>query len=237
MKILIEITTHDKQLSYDIIGNYSSYAVGTTIQIPGNASLTSSGIISRKAFAFPETLEFILTFGTGVASGMVASWLYDKLKGKATRLRIEKQEIQIDQGEIKRILSYEAIYRDKIKIIKYEDLVMDTEAVIKEICSHVDLEFQQILLTPTSIGREWCGDSNFVHQRGIDKDALVRWKEYWEKEPRETFCLYLDRKITNLFKYGSDEHLFRGNIFRKNNALASMRINRFVYKFVKTIKI
>lgn len=36
----------------------------------------------------PETLQLILTFGGGVATGLVANWLYDKLSGRTKKLRI-----------------------------------------------------------------------------------------------------------------------------------------------------
>ena len=141
------------------------------------------------------------------------------------------------QADIKRILSYEAKYNDKIKIIRYEDLIMDTETVIKEICNHVDLEFHDILLQPTTLGRNWYGDSHFVHQRGLDKDALVRWKEYWEKECRETFCFYLDRKISDRFNYKSEEYSLRDIFFRINNGMVIMWINKIIYKIDKVIRI
>ena len=104
MKILIQVSTHDKQIAFDMMGGSNSFSAGTTVDIPGNASLTASGIIGRKAFGLTETLEFVLTFGSGVTSGLVASWLYDKLKGKAASLRIERREVQIDNDEIKNIL-------------------------------------------------------------------------------------------------------------------------------------
>ena len=41
---------------------------------------------------------------TGIAVGVVANWLYDKLKGRATTLRIDRIEVHLDRGEIEKIL-------------------------------------------------------------------------------------------------------------------------------------
>ena len=87
------------------MGNPKQIGSGTVATIPGEATLTLRSMFVRKAFGAPETLELLLSFGSGVASGVVANWLYGKLKGRNVKLRIEEQEIEIDEGEIKRIIS------------------------------------------------------------------------------------------------------------------------------------
>lgn len=101
----IEIDTTDRALSSDLVRGAEGVEEGQTVDIPGGAKLTVIALVKRYAVEFPETIEAILTFGSGVASGVVASWLYDKLKGRATTLRIEETEVQIDKGEIQRIIS------------------------------------------------------------------------------------------------------------------------------------
>jgi hypothetical protein len=73
--------------------------------IPGEATLTLKSMFGRRAFGAPETLDLVLGFAGGVASGVVANWLYGKLKGRNVRLRIEEHEVEIEEGEIKRIIS------------------------------------------------------------------------------------------------------------------------------------
>ncbi|MGH8727897.1 MAG: hypothetical protein ACREV9_07030 [Burkholderiales bacterium] len=34
-----------------------------------------------------------------------ANWLYAKLKGRSAKLRIEEQEVQLEEGEIKNVIS------------------------------------------------------------------------------------------------------------------------------------
>lgn len=82
-----------------------SLRVGQQKDLPGGAVVTWKGQIERKAIGSPTTITLLLSFGTGVASGLVASWLYDKLKGRASTLRIERTVIQINEGEITRIIT------------------------------------------------------------------------------------------------------------------------------------
>ena len=100
----IEIDTHDRRLSFDLLDNPKTVHASETAEVPGGAKLTFHGLLVRKAFGIPETIEAILTFGGGVASGLVASWLYEKIKGRATSLRIDEIEVRIDKGEIERII-------------------------------------------------------------------------------------------------------------------------------------
>jgi predicted transcriptional regulator len=56
-----------------------------------------------------------LHVGDEVGAGLIAAYLYDKLKkGRATKLRIDRTEVEIDKGEIARVLS-EHIEQDKLR--------------------------------------------------------------------------------------------------------------------------
>lgn len=103
MKMQIEIETEDRRLGFDLMGT-SKLNAGMKVDIPGDAILSFDSIMGRKAFGFPETLEFIMTFTTGVSASLVASWLYDKIKGRASRIIINRKEIQMNKGEIERII-------------------------------------------------------------------------------------------------------------------------------------
>lgn len=100
----IEIDTTDGDLVFDLMGRPKSVGRGTSVEVPGDARLEVEGILKRKAFGIPETLELALTLGSGVATGVVANWLWAKLNGRASRLRIERTEIELDEGVIRRVL-------------------------------------------------------------------------------------------------------------------------------------
>ena len=104
MEILLEIETHDRQLVSAIIGQQQAVSKEKTVNIPGNAILKAKGIAVRKAFGLPETLEFVLSFGSGVASGIVANWIFQKIKGRATAFKIDRVEVKLNKGDIERVL-------------------------------------------------------------------------------------------------------------------------------------
>lgn len=101
----IEIHPHDRFLAFDLAGT-PSIDVGDEIQIADQVKLSfKSAHDIGKAFYLPEIVYFTLTFGSGVAAGVAANWLYDKLKSKRIKkLIIERTEVEIDQGEIKRVI-------------------------------------------------------------------------------------------------------------------------------------
>ncbi len=100
----IEIHTNDNFLVFDLFGK-SSIHQDDEIQITEQVRLKYNGSSIRKAVGFQEIANFVLTFGSGVASGVVANWLYDKLKEKKVeKLVIERTEVEIEQGEIKRVI-------------------------------------------------------------------------------------------------------------------------------------
>lgn len=78
--------------------------VGASAAVPGDGVLVFEGAVIRKAFGIPETLEFLLKTGKEVAVGLLSAWLYDRLKGRAVRLRINRTEVQLDGEAIKRVL-------------------------------------------------------------------------------------------------------------------------------------
>lgn len=104
--IRITIDTDDRRLAFDLFGNPIQIGVGSRISVPGNAELVMRSLLTRKAFGLPETLELVISFSSGVASSLVASWLYEKLRNRSnTKLRIEEQQVELEEGHIKRVFT------------------------------------------------------------------------------------------------------------------------------------
>ncbi len=100
----IEIHTHDRDLVSDFLGS-SSASAKDEIQIADQVRLRYEGSHIRKAIGLPEIARFALTFGSGVAAGVAANWLYGKLKGRRVeKLIIERTEVDVNQGEIERVI-------------------------------------------------------------------------------------------------------------------------------------
>jgi len=105
MDIEIEIHTYDGGLISDLLGKDSASS-GEEVKITDEAKLKFKG---KKVFLaaehVPQIIYFILNVSSNVACGLAASWLYDKIKGRnIKKLIIERTEMEIERGEIKRVI-------------------------------------------------------------------------------------------------------------------------------------
>jgi hypothetical protein len=112
--MLIEIDTHDRQMVGDLMetANEGLLEVGYQRSVPGGGVITYQGTVVRKSFGVPETISLLLTVGGSVTINLISSWLYDKLKGRTTTLRIDRKEINLEKGEITRIIEEKMEKRD-----------------------------------------------------------------------------------------------------------------------------
>ena len=99
----LKIYTHDKDILFDILSK-PSVSRDESVAIPGDAKLTYEGTTIRLADGLPEIINFALTFGSGVAAGVVANWLYDKLNKRAEKIVINRKEVEFDKEKIKRVI-------------------------------------------------------------------------------------------------------------------------------------
>lgn len=100
----LEIDIRDIRVAFDILGTPGRLTSGSQVTAPGGATLTFEGLVERRALDIPGVLQFIVDCSVNVEIGLLAAWLYDKVKGRAARLRINRVEVEIDEGEIKRVL-------------------------------------------------------------------------------------------------------------------------------------
>ena len=103
MDFEIEIATKDSVLIYDLMEKKEAHS-GMVSSVASGATLRLNSHLIREAFGVPEILQLTLSIGKDVAIEVFAAWLYDKLKGRAIKLEIDQTEIQIDKGEIKKII-------------------------------------------------------------------------------------------------------------------------------------
>jgi len=69
-----------------------------------------------KASGIPKMIEVavdvLAAVPAGVAANLVTNWLMSQFKGKAERVIIERQEVEFDEGKLKRIIT-ETITRER----------------------------------------------------------------------------------------------------------------------------
>lgn len=56
--------------------------------------------------------------------------------------------------------------------VRFEDLVLQPDACMREICEFFGVGFQKILTEPTFLGRSWKGDSSYDSYQGISVEPL-----------------------------------------------------------------
>jgi len=113
MRIELQIDIQDKRLGTELFAPATTVGPGTTAQAPGDAALELREWYFRKGAGFHDTLTIILSATKDLGVALFASWLYDKLKGgRAKALRINRTEVQIDQGAIRKIVT-EQVKRDE----------------------------------------------------------------------------------------------------------------------------
>src|SRR3989304_475058 len=104
MTVNIEIKTSGPRLAFELFGAGGRISTGDEISIPGGGSLKYLGQMEYRSLDMPTILTMALNFSSGVAVGVIANWIYDKLKGKANSITIDRIEIELNKGEIERIL-------------------------------------------------------------------------------------------------------------------------------------
>jgi len=66
------------------------------------------------------------------------------------------------------------ILHEDTLLIRFEDLVMDTENTMRKVADHIEIEFSKNMLHPTLLGMNWFGDSSFQKLNGVDKSTVQR---------------------------------------------------------------
>ena len=105
MLLQVEVDTHDRKLCFDLMGNPKPLGPGAKAAISDDVTVTLGSMSIRKGFGVPETITLVVEFTSGVGASLVAAWLYNKLRGRSEKVRIERTEIQLDEGQIKRIIT------------------------------------------------------------------------------------------------------------------------------------
>jgi hypothetical protein len=107
MKMQIDIATKDRGLTGYLMGNPHTLSVGQTkLSIPGDADLVWEGEDLAKALPdLPRVVHFAIEFGSGVASGVVANWIWGKLNQKSVdHIMIDRTSVEFEEGRVKRVL-------------------------------------------------------------------------------------------------------------------------------------
>jgi len=100
----IWIHTYDGSLAFDLLGK-SQVCTGDIIDLDQGVSLTYKGTYMRKALGFPEIIMLSASIPIGIAAGVLANWLWEKLRGRnITQIEMDRTTVEFEEGEIRRVI-------------------------------------------------------------------------------------------------------------------------------------
>ncbi len=105
MQVELQVDTSDKTVASDLFSPAKTIGPGTRTHAPGSAALELREWYFRKGVGFHDTLTIILNATKDLGVALFASWLYDRLKGRAKALRINRTEVQIEEGAIRKVIT------------------------------------------------------------------------------------------------------------------------------------
>ena len=83
---------------------------------------------------------------------------------------------------------------------RFEDLIIEPEEQIRQLCNFLGIEFRNKMLEQRVINSTFIPDGNYVGQTGFDKKEIDRWKEH--NQPWINWCLKsLGKKYLKAFDY------------------------------------
>ena len=92
------------------------------------------------------------------------------------------------------------IIDERTILIKYEDLLVSPEEIMKKIANHVGINYNEGLVTPTLLGKNWPGASSFAPTNGIDRSVMDRKLQCLSQTDIEMIGLHL-KPILDHFNY------------------------------------
>jgi hypothetical protein len=86
--------------------------IGAVIEGPPGTTVTYVGRTEYRSVDIAPLLEFVIQFGAGVSSTLVAAWIIEKFRGRGSKVTINRREIDFDdEGQIRRIVDEEITFR------------------------------------------------------------------------------------------------------------------------------
>jgi Sulfotransferase family len=128
-----------------------------------------------------------------------ASAQRDSLRTKRVLREYATVESGIDVWKRSTVATSDAArrYEGKVYVMRFEDLVGDTEEAMRKLAARAGIEFDDVLLTPSFNGRPIKAASSFdVNRHGVLEDPLTRYRE----ELSATDLAYIEAEAMPLYE-------------------------------------
>jgi hypothetical protein len=100
VELLVEITTQEPALVGELLAEFGSPVYGARGRNHLGIEIEWETLTGPKAFEGADIVVFVVSNVTAVGSGVLANWLYDRLKTRATRLRLGGQPVAVSSTDI-----------------------------------------------------------------------------------------------------------------------------------------
>lgn len=120
--------------------------------------------------------------------------LYSSLKGRRLKRSIRHPSLR-HMAKSHYFMERNRRYLDGYRVVRYEDVVLDTASTMKSVADFLDISFLPSLTEPTILGRSWKGNPSSVEDEleGIDPRPVDAY--------RERIAPYLVAVVNRYFSY------------------------------------
>lgn len=102
------------------------------------------------------------------------------------------------QTQVNRVLHYQKKY-ENICILRFEDLLTNTENTLKELCQFLQIDYSKELLQSTRHGKFWEGNSVFSKGfEGLSQEPIGRFQKFMDPELRVLLEHFLSKELASL---------------------------------------
>ena len=93
-------------------------------------------------------------------------------------------------------MSYQKKHNN-VCVFRYEDLLLNTEETLKQLCAFLQIEYSSELLQPTRHGKEWGGNSVYTEEfKGISGEPIGRYQKILDPQTRSVLEHLLSQEMT-----------------------------------------
>ncbi len=112
-KLKIEILTADKDLKYHLFGTFYRWLqIGDSFKIPNTqGSIVIDEDYAGRKIGFQESVRMYLTFGEADSIEDMVNWLFGKIEGRANKLLVAGDAVEIDPEKIVNAIKKETVLR------------------------------------------------------------------------------------------------------------------------------
>lgn len=161
----------------DIFNSYF-YSYFKTLCGSADVSKTVIGFIPRLSLINKSVEDFFKVYPDGKMISILrepVGW-YASMSMHASSFAKNGNLFKIYIDNINSMVINEELYNNRVIVIGFQNLINNTEQIMRNLCNFINIDFEEILLTPTFNKMEIEADSNFIEciKTGIVKEVLNR---------------------------------------------------------------